>query len=130
MFGNLNKTKEIDEIKNGIYKNAIGDIRSASEFNDEFEPRKNFSHRDLALYFNTTAMDPVSFMRNQYELLLRSIVISRDRESLTIFTDFFKNSYWRKSNSKYKHFKTIIINEDPISVKSRKRKLFLTLTEN
>lgn len=130
MFVNLKKTKEIDEIKNVIYKNAIGDIRSASEFNDEFEPRKNFSHRDLALYFNTTAMDPVSFMRNQYELLLRSIVISRDRESLTIFTDFFKNSYWRKSNSKYKHFKTIIINGDPINVKSRKSTLFLSLTEN
>ena len=46
------------------------------------------------------------------------------------FTNFFKNSYWRKTNSKHKHFKNIVISGDPISVISRKSTLFLSLIDN
>lgn len=121
---------EIADLKKVIYEKGIGDIRKAIEFSDDFSPARIFGPRDELIYFSCYTKDPVSFVRNQYDELLKNIVIYRDRKSLSLFTNFFKNSFWRKNGSSHKYFKNVIINSDPISVVSRKSTLFLSLIDN
>lgn len=125
-----NNRLEIDDLKNVIYKIGKGDIRKATDFSVEFDPHKKFGERDEVIYYNCYTQDPVSYIRNQYDELLKNIVVNRDRKSLSLFTHFFKNSYWKKTNSIHKFYKNIIINSDPISVISRKSTLFLSLENN
>jgi len=125
-----NNQTDNEDIKNVIYKKGFGDIRKATDFNHEFEHPKSFGHRDEVIYYETSNIDPVSFVRNQYDELLKDIVVNKDRKSLNIFTNFFKNSYWRKTGSKHKFFKNIVISGDPISVTSRKSTVFLSLVDN
>lgn len=125
-----NNQIEIEDIKKIIYKKGIGDIKKASEFKDDFSPSKSFGHRDEVIYFSCFTIDPVSFVRNQYDELLKDIVVNKDRKSLTLFTNFFKNSYWKKTTSTHNFYKNIVISGDPISVVSRKSTLFLSLINN
>ncbi|MET3112673.1 hypothetical protein AAKU52_000391 [Pedobacter sp. CG_S7] len=125
-----NNLLEVDDIKKIIYKIGNADIRKASEFSSEFNPKRDFNPRDEVIYYNCFTSDPVSYIRNQYDELLKNIVVSRDRKSLALFTNFFKNSYWKKANSSHRFYKNIIISGDPISVVSRKSTLFLSLTNN
>jgi len=125
-----NNQSDIADFKDVIYKKGIGDIRKASQFNSDFLHPKSFGHRDELIYYSCYIKDPVSFVRNQYDELLKNIVVNKDRKSLTSFTNFFKNSYWRKTNSTHKHFKNIVISGDPISVISRKSTLFQSLIDN
>ncbi|MCV2486425.1 hypothetical protein OD917_15935 [Flavobacterium sp. SH_e] len=125
-----NRASEIAEFKKVIYDKGIADIRKASEFSKDFFPEKYFTEREELIYFSCYTKDPVSFVRNQYDQLLKDIVIYRDRKSLSLFSNFFKNSYWRKSGSSHKYFKNVIINSDPISVVSRKSTLFISLVNN
>lgn len=121
---------DIADIKKIIYKNGIGDIKKANEFNNQFNQPKSYSHREEVIYFEKITKDPVSFIRNQYDNLLKEVVVNKDRKALSIFTTFFKNSYWRKSNSTHVFFKNIIISGDPISITSRKSTLFSSLINN
>ncbi len=118
------------DIKNIIYNKGEGDIRKALDFNNEFEHPKSYGHREEVIFYEKITNDPVSFIRNQYDNLLKDTVVNRDRKSLSIFTNFFKNSYWRKSDSTHKFFKNIVISGDPISVTSRKSTLFSSLVNN
>jgi len=125
-----NNQNDNEDIKNVIYKKGVGDFRRASDFSTEFENPKAFGHRDEVIYYETRTIDPVSFVRNQYDDLLKDTVVFKDRKSLNIFTNFFKNSYWRKTGSSHKLFKNIIISGDPISVTSRRGTVFLSLIDN
>ncbi len=125
-----NNTIENDQLKKIIYKSGEGDIRKASEFSADFLPIKIFNPRDEVIYYSCFVPDPVSFVRNKYDLLLKNLVIQRDRKSLNIFTSFFKDAYWKKTSSTHKYYKNIIINGDPISVVSRKSTLMLSLENN
>lgn len=118
------------QLKNVIYKSGEGDIRKASEFINDFSSTKIFNPRDEVLYYSCSTSDPVSFVRNKYDFLLKNLVIQRDRKSLNIFTTFFKDAYWKKTPSSFKHYKNIVINGDPISVVSRKSTLMLSLENN
>lgn len=119
-----------EDIKKVIYKNGFGDIRKANDFSDDFTKPKLFGYRDEVIYYESVTIDPVSFIRNQYDELLKNTVVNKDRKSLSIFTNFFKNSYWRKTGSSHKSFKNIIISGDPISVTSRRGTVFLSLIDN
>lgn len=125
-----NNQNDNDDLKNVIYSKGIGDIRKATDFNNEFEHPKSFGHRDEVIYYETSCIDPVSFIRNQYDELLKDIVVNKDRKSLAVFTNFFKNSFWRKNGSVHKFYKNIIISGDPISVTSRKSTVLLSLCDN
>lgn len=118
------------DIKSIIYNKGEGDIRKAPDFNNEFEHPKSYGHREEVIFYEKITNDPVSFIRNQYDNLLKDTVVNKDRKSLSIFTNFFKNSYWRKSDSTHKFFKNIVISGDPISVTSRKSTLFSSLVNN
>lgn len=124
------KSKEINEIKEVVYKKGDADIRKANEFSLEFYPEKRFKNRDEVIYYNCYTTDPALFVRNQYDVLLKNIVVHKDRKSLALFTNFFKNSYWKKSNSSHKFYKEIVIDGDPISVVSRKSTLLCSLRDN
>lgn len=121
---------EINEIRNIVYLRGKGDIVKAQPYNNQFSVRKNYTNRDMVIYYNVPTQDPVSFVRKEYEFLLRNLVISKDRRSLSAFTNFFKNSYWRKTNSNAGLFTKIKIDSDPISVASRKSTLLLSLINN
>ncbi|GEN76915.1 hypothetical protein [Chryseobacterium hagamense] len=125
-----NNTVDNEDIKNIIYSKGFGNIRKAIDFTYDFEKPKSSGHRDEVICYETRTIDPVSLIRNQYDDLLKSTVISKDRKSLNIFTNFFKNSYWRKTGSSHKFFKNIIISGDPISVTSRRGTVFLSLIDN
>lgn len=125
-----NNNIENNEIKKIIYKSGHGDIRKANEFSEEFNPKRIFSPRDEVIFYTCTTPDPVSFVRNQYDSILKNIVVNRDRKSLNILTNFFKNSYWKKTSSTHKFYKNIVISSDPISVVSRRSTLFLSLINN
>lgn len=125
-----NNQSEIEDIKKIIYKKGIGDIKKALEFKDDFSPTKSFGHRDEVIYFSCFTIDPVSFVGNQYDELLKDLVVNKDRKSLTLFTHFFKNSYWKKTTSTHNFYKNIVISGDPISVVSRKSTLFSSLVNN
>lgn len=125
-----NNINEIEELRNIISKIPNSEIRKASEFSLEFTPNRVFHPRDEVIYYDCICSDPVSFIRNQYDELLKTIVVNRDRKSLALFTNFFKNSYWKKTQSSHKFFKNIIISGDPISVISRKSTLFTSLINN
>ncbi|WP_316734534.1 hypothetical protein [Pedobacter aquatilis] len=122
-----NNSIEIEELKKVIYKLGDGDIRKASEFENDFSPKRAFGPRDEVIYYNCAVKDPVSFVRDRYDELLKNIVVYRDRNSLSLFANFFRNSYWKKSNIKGSIYKNIIISGDPISVVSRKSTLFGSL---
>ncbi|MFC3355517.1 hypothetical protein [Sphingobacterium zeae] len=122
--------RDNDELKKIIYQSGVGDIRKANEFKDDFINPTKFSPRDEVIHYKCIEKDPVSFIRQQYDDLIKNLVLSKDRLSLSIFTNFFKNSYWKKSNSIHKKFKNAIIDSDPISVVSRKSTLFSSLREN
>lgn len=125
-----NNEIEINEIRNIVYKSGIGDIKSAKTFNAEFYNHKQYIERDKVIYYNTSVKDPISFIRNQYEFLLRNLVINKDRNSLSIFNTFFKNSYFRKSAANQRFFTKIKIDSDPISVNSRTSTLIKSLTKD
>lgn len=125
-----NNQSDIRDLKKVIYQKGLGDIRKASKFNNDFSPQKSYGHRDEVIYYDCYTKDPVSFIRNQYDELLKDIVIYKDRKSLSLFTNFFKYSYWRKVNSSHKHFKNIVITGDPISIVSRNSTLFSSLIDN
>lgn len=125
-----NNQNDNKEIKNIIYKKGIGDIEKASKFNNEFSTPKICGPRDELISYQILAKDPVSFIRNEYDNLLKDLVVSKDRKSLNVFTNFFKNSYFRKDKSSHIFFKNIIISGDPISITSRKSTLFLSLINN
>lgn len=122
LIGNNQNNNE--DLKNVIYKKGIGNIRKATDFSSEFLTPRTFGPRDEVIFYETKTIDPVSFIRNQYDALLKDTVVSKDRKSLNIFTNFFKNSYWRKTGSSHKLFKNIIISGDPISVTSRRGTVF------
>jgi len=125
-----NNSKDIADIKKVIYDKGIGDIRKANEISDDFSPSRKFGPRVELIYINCNTNDPVSYVRNLYDRLLKNIVVYRDRKSLSLFSNFFKNSYWRKVGSTHKFYKNLVINSDPISVVSRKSTLFLSLIDN
>lgn len=125
-----NNQSDNTEIKNIIYKKGIGDIEKASKFDGEFIKPKIFETGDELISYQIVTKDPVSFIRNEYDSLLKDMVVSKDRKSLNLFTDFFENSYWRKNNSSHTYFKNIVISGDPISITSRKSTLFLSLINN
>lgn len=121
---------EIQDIKNIIYKSGVADIRKASEISLDFNPTKTFGPLDEIIYYNCSTSDPVSFIRNQYDALLKSIVVNKDRKSLNLLTDFFIKSYWKKTDSVHKYYKNTIIKGDPISVVSRNSTLLHSLINN
>lgn len=125
-----NNREDNNQLKEILYKVGIGDVLKADKYNKEFANPKFSGPRDEVILYEIKTKDPVSFIRNQYDSLLKDIVVSKDRKSLNIFTNFFKNSYWRKNNSSHVFFKNIIISGDPISITSRKSTLFLSLINN
>lgn len=125
-----NNSIDIADFKKVIYDKGIGDIRKAEEFSTVFTPTRIFGPRDELIHIYCNTNDPVSFVRNLYDNLLKDIVVYRDRKSLNLFSNFFKNSYWKKVGSPHKFYKNIVINSDPISVVSRKSTLFLSLIDN
>lgn len=125
-----NNELEINEIRNVVYKSGLGDIKSAKIFNSEFYNKKQYIDRDKVIYYSTEAKDPISFIRNQYDFLLRNLVINRDRNSLSIFNTFFKHSYFRRSTGNQRFFTKIKVDSDPISVNSRTSTLINSLIKD
>ena len=90
-----------------------------------------FTHSDSDTYYiiNHSTLDPHNFLRNIYEMGLKSHVATKDRISLQFFTNFFEGVYWRFTHRDFKFQKSNVI-FDPINVLKRKSTLIDTLVSS
>lgn len=72
--------------------------------------------------------DPYSFLIRLYDLSLKFIVSSKNREDLSFFTDFFNKSYWSFDGRTPKYY-SVDIQTDPINVPKRKCTLTSSLVK-
>lgn len=127
----LGKGSVIDNLKNIIESDGLGKVECGSKFNDMFFKKRNYIDKDKVVYYNSMkTIDPISFIRNRYNFLLKSITISNEKELFKdTFINFFKNSFFSKNKEKSRFVK-VNINGDPISVTSRKSTLFKSLIQD
>ena len=108
---------------------------SAAVVNLKFPPDKQLqlNSDDYSVYKGSfRCADPHNYIRSLYDNSLRNYVISRDRITLSFFTDFFENIYWRFSREigpSSHNFDNTNVTQDPISVKKRPNTLANTLTK-
>lgn len=80
----------------------------------------------VVFQLNQTCIDPHNFLRSIYERSIRYFVLSKNRESLSYFNDFFDNIYWRFTKTTL-GFQPSNIKVDPINIRSRNNTLIETL---
>jgi hypothetical protein len=88
--------------------------------------RLDLNSDQVIFQLNQTCIDPHNFLRSIYERSIRYFVLSKNRESLSYFNDFFENIYWRFTKTNM-GFQPSNIKVDPINIRSRENTLIATL---
>ena len=97
----------------------------------EFLPFQNhFKRDDIVLQYEARTTDPNLHIRSQYDSLLKKLVVGKDRQTLSPFTHYFKDNFWKRLTNHHKKYNSASINGDPISVPSRKNTLRTSLILN
>ncbi|WP_291146383.1 hypothetical protein [Flavobacterium sp. UBA7680] len=120
--------KETTDFINLIKESKSIEILKVSEITENLPTYKKMRKSDMVLRYDASTIDPNAHIRSQYDILLKKLVIGRDRKTLVPFTDYFKDNFWKRENNK--RFTRATINGDPISVPSRKNTLRDSLIRN
>lgn len=95
---------------------------------DEFINRYSIPATGIYALYSLNAIDPHKHVRDNFDYLLKKLVVNKERQSLAVFNNFFDHSFWNNhSNQPLLKFKKIKLDGDPISVKTRGRTLRNTL---
>lgn len=98
------------------------------EYYRKFISTKNIKIEDNEAFFqfSNKCIDPHNFLRSTYENTIRRFLLTKNRDSLSYFNNYFENIYWRFSKTEHT-FQPSNIKIDPINIKSRKNTLIETL---
>jgi hypothetical protein len=107
------------------YKVVSGNDIISYKFN---KSNTNIDKEALYALVEHNCKDPYSFLIRLYDLSLKFIVSSKNREDLSFFTDFFNKSYWSFDGKTPKYY-SVDIQTDPINVPKRKCTLTSTLAK-
>ncbi len=97
--------------------------------NKEKEELTIFPENDVVAFYGHRDLDPHTHFRNVYDSLLKRTVLTRERQSLALFSEFFDSCYWRSPKRK-KQLHKVEFTNDPLNVNSRSRTLRNTLIDN
>lgn len=122
------ETKETTDFINLIKESTSIEILKISQITETLPSYNKMSKSDIVLKYDASTIDPNAHIRSQYDILLKKLVIGRDRKTLVPFTNYFQDNFWKRENNK--RYTRATINGDPISVPSRKNTLRNSLIKN
>lgn len=93
-----------------------------------FKNENSISKNGVNIQYNYSSLDPHNHIRTTFDSVLKDIVFKKERQSLSVFNDYFKYSFWSKSNTPIEKHKKANLKGDSINVSVRGRTLRETLT--
>ena len=93
---------------------------------ERFLEKRGLETYEVLLKFSSKNLDPIAQIRTTYDLLLKSIVIQKDRPSLSPFNKYFEKCFWGNPGVGNR-FNEIDIQFDPINVDARRSTFRSTL---
>lgn len=115
------KNEDTDDFTSLVHRSANEGIKQVKyDSIKTFLPNKTELHKsDILIKYSVCTIDPNAHIRNQYDSLLKKLVIGKDRKTLSPFTHFFDHCYWLNPHSNKKIYKQCDLNGDPINVPCR-----------
>jgi len=108
-----------------LFKNNLKGTKEVTKtsVNKSIEPKNQIKKSNKVLSYTYHCFDPHAHVRDNYDNLLKELVIGKDRKSLAPFTDYFDQCFWANNNHRKKRYYKIKIFSDPISVPARRSTL-------